>query len=90
MKMGEKEEIEELVFGYGNRDSNKGVSDFDIHALGTDSGGILGLVDGAVKDRTTSELPINANRATGCTPTGYNAQVLHEADVQPAGVELTW
>jgi hypothetical protein len=69
--MGEREEIEELLFGY--RDSKEGLSDFDIYVRGTDSEGMLGLVDGAVKDRTTSGMLVNLARATGCRPAGYTA-----------------
>lgn len=71
--------MEELI--YGHRDSKEGLSDFDIHIGGTGSEGMLGLVDGAVKNRTTSELPSNFGRATGCRPAGYTAQVLDEAGV---------
>lgn len=75
----EREEIEALLFGYP--DSKGGLSDFDVHFGGSGSEGTLGLVDGAVKDRTTSEMPVNTARAPGCRPAGYTAQVLDEAGV---------
>jgi hypothetical protein len=65
----------------GHRDSKEGLSDFDILIGGKDSEGILGLVDGAVKDRTTSETPGNVFRATGCRPAGYTAKILDEGGV---------
>lgn len=78
-KRGEKEEREELLFGYG--DSKEGLSDFNIHIGGSGSEGMLAMVGWAVKDRTTSEMPVNVARAPGCRPAGYTVQVLDKAGV---------